>query len=143
MPIAKKAAAEQIKRMNGLNFRPMDAEAVTEITDTLAQVAHSSDDAAEIVTAWLSNTNPDENCQPLGKRFPTPVELITLARKLVEHRRSNGAPAGCEACAYTGWRPIEKAQPNTVLTYVRGVRYCDCSLGIWRRQKQTENRGAA
>lgn len=132
MPIAKKAAYEQLKRMNGLNFKPLEDAAIAEITGTLAQVANSSDDAEEIVSIWLR-----ENVD-----YPKPAQLIETARRMVEIRRANGAPAGCAICAFTGYAPVAVAQPGTVLEYVRGVRFCDCSLGLWRRQKWQE-RGAA
>lgn len=133
MPIAKTAAIAQLKRMNGLNFKPMEDAAIAEITGTLAQVANSSDDAEEIVSIWLR-----ENVD-----YPKPAQLIETARRMVENRRANGAPAGCEACQYTGYRPIEEAQAGTVLTHVRGVEFCACSRGQWRKQKWQENRGAA
>ncbi len=132
MPIAKKAASEQLRRLNGLNFRPMDDVAVTEITDTLAQVANSSDDAAEVVSTWLR-----ENVD-----YPKPSQLIETARRMIERRKSNGAPGGCSICSYTGHAPVTVAQSDTVLEYVRGVRFCDCALGLWRKQKWQE-RGAA
>lgn len=133
MPIAKKLAAEQLRRCNGLNFRPMDDVSVTEITDTLAQVANSADDAGEIVGTWLR-----ENVD-----YPKPSQLIEVARRMIEERKNKVRTQGCEACDYTGHRPVTVAQPGTSLPYVLGVRSCDCALGRLRAQKWAENRGAA
>jgi|SRR5579859_5522657 len=133
MPIAKKAASEQLRRLNGLNFRPMDDVAVTEITDTLAQVANSADDAGEIVRIWLR-----ENVD-----YPKPAQLIDTARRMIEERKNKVNTQGCPKCDFTGYAPVTVAQPDTVLVYVSSVKPCDCALGRLRAKTWAENRGAA